>query len=792
LLRRFAPRNDENAAKLSQFDNTVPALHHLAEFRRVGLVRFRSSMAGRSLGILKRTDRGAETSARRTLGTRGLGPAALGLAIASSLATFLVLAGFTPIEPTHYAVVVTLAVNGAFALFLLVLIVRELRRIRRARREGQPGAELHSRVALLFGLVAAAPALALATMATITIDRGLDEWFSTRAHTVLTNAVVVARAYLNDQARSIHAEILAMANDVNRERPLFDTDRAAFRDFMTMQATVRGMSTAWLMHHDGKVVDRINVGPATMVPPPPPGAFDPSRADEPAILSPGAQNLIGAVFKLSNYDDLWLFVTRPVDPKATQYLRNTEEAASEYSVLAQRRFGVQVAFGLMYFVIALTLLLAAIWLGLAFANSLVAPLRRLIAAADQVTVGNLYVQVPVGRRESDLGGLSETFNRMTAQLRTQRNALLDASEQIDRRRRFTEAVLSGVSAGVVGLDAEGTVTLLNRTAEALLAASEADLLGRPLAEAVPEFADLFADARDAARPVQQTVVVRRGRRERTLSVRFAAEQSGGPEPGSIVTFDDISDLVSAQRTAAWADVARRIAHEIKNPLTPIQLSAERIRRKYGKMITTDREVFDQCTNTIVRQVDDIKRMVDEFSSFARMPKPVMEPEDLGTTVGEVAVMMRDGYPDIAIDYTPPAAPILARFDRRLISRALTNVVKNAAESVRAAKGDGGGGHIAVTLSGDARRAVVDVVDNGLGLPAEHRSRLLEPYVTTREKGTGLGLAIVAKIAEEHGGGIELLDSPAVADGGHGALVRLWFSLDGAVAPAAEAAISSEQ
>jgi two-component system nitrogen regulation sensor histidine kinase NtrY len=748
-------------------------------------------MAGRRLGILGRAGE-PEASARRTLGTGGLGPVALGLAVGSALATFLVLAGFTPIEATHRAVVITLAINAAFALFLLVLIVRELRRIRRARKAGQPGAELHSRVVRLFSLVAAAPALALATMATITIDRGRDEWFSTRAHAVLTNAVVVARAYLNDQARSIHAEILAMANDVNRERPLFETDRPGFHDFMTMQASVRGMTTAWLMHANGKVVEEVHVGPQVVVPPPPPGAFDPAHAGEPAILSPGAQNLIGAVFKLSNYDDLWLFVTRPVDPKATQYLRNTEEAANEYSVLAQRRFGVQVAFGLMYFVIALTLLLAAIWLGLAFASRLVAPLRRLIAAADQVTVGNLYVQVPVAQRESDLGGLSETFNRMTAQLRSQRNALLDASEQIDRRRRFTEAVLSGVSAGVVGLDGDGRVSLLNRTAEALLAATEAELLGRPLGEAVPEFAALFADARGALRPVQRTVVVRRGARERTLSVRIAAEPSGGPEAGAIITFDDISELVSAQRTAAWADVARRIAHEIKNPLTPIQLSAERIRRKYGKQIE-DREVFDQCTNTIVRQVDDIKRMVDEFSSFARMPKPVMEPEALGTVVGEVAIMMRDGYPDLEIEYTPPAAPIIARFDRRLIARALTNVMKNAAESVRAAVGEGGhGGHIKVTLSGTAEHAVVDVVDNGIGLPPEHRSRLLEPYVTTREKGTGLGLAIVAKIAEEHGGGIELLDSPAVAEGGRGALVRLWFSLAGAPAPAAEPAIENSE
>jgi two-component system nitrogen regulation sensor histidine kinase NtrY len=734
-----------------------------------------------------------ETPLPRNRGTGVIGPVALALAVGGSIATFLILANLTPIEPTHYVVVAALSINAFFAFVLLVLIVRDLRRIRRARRAGLPGAELHSRMAWLFGLIAAAPAIMLATMATITIDRGVDEWFSSRAHAVLTNAVVVAQAYLDDQARSLRSEILAMAADLNRAQPMYSSEPTRFHRFLEAQATFRGMATAWLMHSDMKVVDRVRVGPAIAIPPPPPSAFDPNKAGEPAILSPSTQNnLIGAVFKLANYDDLWLFVTRPVDPKATEYLRNTEEAASEYSQIAQRRIGIQVAFGLMYFVVGLTLLLAAIWLGLAYANTLVAPLRRLIGAADQVTLGNLYVQVPAGRRESSLGGLSETFNRMTTQLRTQRNALLEASEQIDRRRRFTEAVLSGVSAGVVGLDADARITLINRTAETLLGAVEADLLQRTVAEAVPEFAHLVEDGWDAARPVQGVVVLRRGGYERTLSVRLTTERSDGLERGAIITFDDISDLVSAQRTAAWADIARRIAHEIKNPLTPIQLSAERIRRKYGRVITADREVFDQCTTTIVRQVEDIKRMVDEFSSFARMPKPQMDSEDLGAVIAEITAMMQTGYPHIRVDLVLPPEQVTARFDRRLISQALTNVIKNAAESVEAAAAAGRSepGRIAVSLIGDGTRAVIDVVDNGVGLPAENRSRLLEPYMTTREKGTGLGLAIVAKIAEEHGGGIELLDPLGDSLGGPGALVRLWLSLAPAE-PAAPEPVNSE-
>ncbi len=328
----------------------------------------------------------------------------------------------------------------------------------------------------------------------------------------------------------------------------------------------------------------------------------------------------------------------------------TEAAAAEYVALDKRRFGVQVAFGLMYLVIGLTLLLAAIWLGLAFANRLVAPISRLIAAADQVSNGNLYVQVPTGKKEGELGGLSETFNRMTAQLRTQRNALLEASEQIDERRRFTEAVLSSVTAGVMGITGDGRITFVNRAAELILGGTEAELMHRPINEAAPEFSDLFNEAlQGRSRLVHGTIMLVRAGKERTVNARITSEQTADPEHGYVVTLDDISELVAAQRTSAWADVARRIAHEIKNPLTPIQLSAERIRRKYGKQITEDREIFDQCTDTIVRQVDDIKRMVDEFSSFARMPKPVIEPDDVTETVRQVVLMMRVGNPEITIE-----------------------------------------------------------------------------------------------------------------------------------------------
>jgi two-component system nitrogen regulation sensor histidine kinase NtrY len=433
----------------------------------------------------------------------------------------------------------------------------------------------------------------------------------------------------------------------------------------------------------------------------------------------------------------------------------------------------------MYTVIALIVLLSAVWIGLNFANYLVAPIRRLIGAAQVVSTGNLYVQVPTHRAEGDLAQLGETFNKMTQELRTQRDDIVRARDLIDSRRRFTEAVLAGASAGVIGVDAESSITILNRSAERLIGRSETDALGRPLAEIVPELADIFAAARAGVqRLAQGQVTINRNGRERNLSVRVTSEQSGATERGYVLTLDDITDLVSAQRTSAWADVARRIAHEIKNPLTPIQLSAERLRRKYAAVIKEDGGIFQQCTDTIIRQVDDIKRMVDEFSRFARMPKPVMTAEDVADTVRQVVFLQRVGNADIDIDVEIERDPMPAYFDRRLISQALTNIIKNATEAIAAVpSAELGRGHIRVWAGREGDDIVIDVIDNGIGLPKENRSRLLEPYVTTREKGTGLGLAIVGRILEEHGGRIELGDAASKIPGQRGAWMRLRFTAE---------------
>jgi two-component system, NtrC family, nitrogen regulation sensor histidine kinase NtrY len=709
-------------------------------------------------------------------------PSAVVLALLSALATFLVLTGMTPIAPTHEVVVTVLLANALIAAVLIAVLAWEFYGLVRARRRGRAGARLHVRIAMLFGVVAIVPAILVAVIASITLDRGLDRWFSDRTRGLLTNSINIAQAYVRDYSFATRSDLESLASEIARLRPMFDENRDRFRQVLTGQAAIRGIPAAMMVRGDHSLVERaeINIGREFVVPP----NLDLRRAsfDDPILALAESGDYLHAVIPIKGYEDTFLYIVRPIDPKVIQYLRQTQESVVEYQSLESRRFGVQVAFALMYAVISLILLLSAVWLGLNFANRLVAPIRRLITAADLVASGNLFVQVPVRRGEGDLASLGDSFNSMTQELRTQRDDIIRARDQIDTRRRFTEAVLAGIGAGVIGIDPDGRITILNRSAERLIGQSEDAVIGHAITEAIPEVAQLIAQARDGIQRVQGTVTLTRNGRERTINVRVTTEASQETEHGYVITLDDITELVSAQRTSAWADVARRIAHEIKNPLTPIQLSAERLRRKFGKNLTEDRDVFEQCTDTIIRQVGDIGRMVDEFSSFARMPKPVVESQDLAETVRQAVFLMRVGNPEVTFDTELPNGPVLAQFDRRLISQALTNLLKNAVEAIGGVPTEERGpGRVLtrVNVSGDF--AVIDITDNGSGLPKENRERLLEPYVTTREKGTGLGLAIVAKIFEDHGGRIELHDAPKDFGEGRGAWIRATFLIKGKAA-----------
>jgi two-component system nitrogen regulation sensor histidine kinase NtrY len=706
--------------------------------------------------------------------SRLVGACAVGVALLSATATFLVLAGLTPIAPVHEVVVELLLGNVVTGLLLLGIIGREVWKVVQARRRGRAGSRLHVQIVGLFAVIAAVPTVLVSVVASTTLDRGLDRFFSTRTRAMIEQSMIVANAYVSEHAEAIRGDLLAMAFDLGRAKSIFDSDRDQFQKIVSAQAAGRNLSAAILLKSDGSTVDKAAVTVDKKVVLPTPDLLAEVNETEPRVALIPEDNHLAAVVKLRGYDDMYLYGARILDPRVVAQLRATQESVGEFANLEARRLGIQIAFGLMFAIIALIVLLSSAWIGLDFANRLVAPIRRLIGAANVVSTGNLDIQVPVRRSEGDLARLGETFNKMTQELRTQHEDIVRARDLIDSRRRFTEAVLAGASAGVIGVNADGRISILNRSAERLTGRSEVEVLGLPLAQVAPELAEIFEAARNGnQRLVQRQLAVTRDGQERNYSVRVTSEQATEAEHGYVITIDDITELVLAQRSSAWADIARRIAHEIKNPLTPIQLSAERLRRKYSKTISDDPAVFEQCTETIVRQVDDIKRMVDEFSRFARMPKAVLADEDVADTVRQVVFLLRVAHPDIDFDVELEAETMPARFDRRLISQALTNIIKNATEAISAVPPvELGRGRIVVRAQRDGKDVVIDVIDNGIGLPKENRSRLLEPYVTTREKGTGLGLAIVGRILEEHGGRLELRDASEKIAGARGAWMQL--------------------
>jgi two-component system nitrogen regulation sensor histidine kinase NtrY len=713
---------------------------------------------------------------------RWLGPVAVALALLSAFLTFIVLTGLTPIEPKRDVVYGFLLINAATILLLVGIIAREVWKVVQARRRGSAAARLHIQVVSLFSIIAVLPAVLVAIVANVTIDRGLDRLFSGPTREVIQNSLIVANAYLHEHAQLIRGDIIGMANDISHARPIFQLDPLSFRQMLTASAASRNLPGAMLIDKDRNILESAQTGIRQEFTTPEPEFLKGVDENEPQIAVFIEANYVAAVIRLRGFTDTFLYVARVLDPRVVAQLRQTQASVAEYAALESRKLGIQVAFALMFAVIALTILMASVLIGLNFANRLVAPIRRLMNAANIVSTGDLNVQVPVLKSEGDLAQLGETFNKMTQELRSQRDELVNASELIDSRRRFIEAVLSSASAGIIGVDASGSIGILNRSAEKLIEKAESEVLDHPLSEVLPELDDMMKTAREGTQKlVQGQITLNRDGHERNLSVRVSAEQTSQAQDSYIITLDDITDLVAAQRTSAWGDVARRIAHEIKNPLTPIQLSAERIRRRFGRTVTEakDKEIFEQCTDTIVRQVDDIRRMVDEFARFARMPKPVMEGEDVADVVRQAVFLMKVAHPELDIEPDIKQDPMPAQFDRRLISQALTNIIKNATEAIEQVPPEElGKGRINVVAQRENDDILIDVIDNGIGLPKVARQRLLEPYVTTRQKGTGLGLAIVGRVLEDHGGRIELKDASDFRPGQRGAWMRLRFAVTG--------------
>ncbi|HEY4264401.1 MAG TPA: PAS domain-containing sensor histidine kinase [Micropepsaceae bacterium] len=705
-------------------------------------------------------------------------------ALISGILTYLGITGLAPYNRTPAAMVVLIVVDLSLVLALAGLIAWRLTRLWTERRSGAAGSKLHLRLVAMFSAIAVIPAILVAIFAAVSLNLGIEAWFSERVQTALANSVSVADAYVAEHKLVIRGDILAMAFDLNNNAALLLSDPVKFRTTLENEAALRALPAVYIVDSTGRFLasavqkDFIAKRPQQSSPNPDQIA-QANSSKQVVVTTDPKENVVSALVKLDAFVDAYLFVTRAVDPQVLEAQSRTQDAVSEYQRLNQNRSEIQLTFAALYVVVAMLILLAAVWLALWAASRIVTPIGRLAGAAERVSEGDLGVRVAVGMDDDEIGALSETFNRMTSQLEGQRKELVDANFQLDSRRRFTEAMLAGVSAGVLGLDGEGHITLINRMASRMLDAVPEDIEGRHYSECIPELAGLIRRAigEPTARAAGQ-VDVRRDGALRHLNVQVSSE-AGDKIHGFVVTFDDITDLVSAQRTAAWADVARRIAHEIKNPLTPIQLSAERLKRKYSSEVSSDPEVFAQCTDTIIRQVGDIGRMVDEFSSFARMPAPVVRREEAQELVRHAVFLQRVAHALIAFEVTAPVEPITFDCDGRLVSQALINLLKNAAEAIaaRMAAGQTMPGRIVLDLSAKNGRLIISVRDNGVGLPAENRHRLTEPYVTTRAKGTGLGLAIVRKILEDHGGELVLEDVAGDSSGeATGAVVRMVFPL----------------
>jgi two-component system, NtrC family, nitrogen regulation sensor histidine kinase NtrY len=705
--------------------------------------------------------------------------AALALVVLGTLiaiSTFLVLTGLTPIKPSAEVNSCLLFGNGLLVFLLAILVVTQIVQLFWARRRGVPGAGLHIRLISLFSLVAVIPALLVAVFAIVTLNRGLDTWFSDRTRNIVSTASNVAEAYLQNASEATRNDVASISADLIQQNKLFIDDRKAFVSRVARHALLRNLAAAFVFDSSTKRIEaNITSNDRLKFVVPTPEHMAEADKGELVLIAPSpGGNVVRALIKLQGYPSHYLYVYRVLSPIVTEQLVKTRDAKAEYDQLIQQRLSVQLTLGLTYILLAMVLLLAAIWLGMRFSERLVQPLVRLLSAARRVAQGDFNAKVATVGGPGDLVNLSQTFNMMTDQVRLHQNQLVKTNQQLDERRRFTEAMLAGVSAGVIGLEPDHTISLLNRSALQLMGLRETQVMGRGLAEILPGFEPLLEQA--ISRPSGQAegqVEMRVGGRELNLFLRITTEASNDASHGHVLTFDDITSLVTAQRNSAWSDIARRIAHEIKNPLTPIQLSAERLKRKYLKEITTDKQIFEQCTDTIIRQVGDIGRIVDEFSSFARMPKAVPESNNLNEVVSDATVLQRVSAADVDISLRLDDELNHFAFDRRLITQAITNLVKNARESIEArlAATPTPPGQIVVETGIADGAPFICVTDNGIGLPHENRHRLAEPYMTTREKGTGLGLAIVKRIMEEHGGRLDLRDNPDI----RGAVVTLHFA-----------------
>lgn len=653
----------------------------------------------------------------------------------------------------------------SYILVLVAIVILRIAQMIGARRAQSAGSRLHLRLTGVFGLLALLPTIMVAVFAVLSINVGLEGWFSSRVGNVLANSLSAAQAYEEEHRQELERDGFSLAAKLNSEREanFFMSDGEIRQTLGRLQTEIeRGLIEAFVLDSSGEIRARgarsyefgyEKIGPDEI-----------TSALENGILviEDWNNNEFRALIPLTSFTDRFLYVTRSVDGNILNLLDQTQETVSLYKQLESDRGRLLFEFGILYLGFAVILILAAVLLGLWFAERLSRPVGQLVLASQKVGAGDLNVRVPEEQGDDEIAQLGTYFNQMTERLKVQRDELVENTQQVERRRRLFDSVLGSITSGVVGLNAEGQVAFVNRSARRLLDVTN-ELESRHLSVAVPEFGPLLDALRNDGREVvqEQVNIVRSGTQE-ALLVRMSTRRGEDETPeGYVVAFDDVTDLVSAQRLAAWGDVARRIAHEIKNPLTPIQLSAERIKRKFAAKLGDEGDDLRQMTEVIVRQTNDLRRIVDEFSRFARMPEPDRITNDLAVLLRDAVTLQKAGQPGVRFVTDIPEASVLVEVDATMIGQALTNIIKNAGEAIETYREKNEGlevsPEIRIRLALLGNHARITVADNGIGLP-EDRARLFEPYVTTRAKGTGLGLPIVKKIVEEHGGSLSLVDA----------------------------------
>lgn len=671
-----------------------------------------------------------------------------------------------------------LGLNGVLIAILFAIAAYRVARKLMGRRFGEPAPRLHIRFIMLFALAALAPAVLTAAFNALVLSRGIEFWLGGPVYTLVENVADLAREQAPEELELAQIQMRSMANDLSQPEAVeaLRSNRILYSAYLREQAIRRNFQSAYLIDSQSTILARAEAQNAPEFAAPSSRLFALLSETEIAVSDPIQReddpDYVRLLLDLPAYDDALLYVVWYHD---FSLLTQTEAATAAFRQAVAREEQNRRLFSLVYAEAAALILIGAIWLALSAANRVVQPVGRLVSAAERVRRGDLDARVDVSGDHDELAALGRAFNRMTRQLNTQRGTLLEVNAEAERRRAFIEAVLTGVSAGVIGVGEDGKITLVNRSAATLLGVEPGDAVGQYVSDVASVFAPVIEET--VRRPTdlaeRQIDLTADDGALIHLNVRAARDEDGG----MVITFDDVTRLVAAQRNAAWRDVARRIAHEIKNPLTPIQLSAERLRRRYRDSVPEDGlDTFDRCVDTIVRQVADIGRMVDEFSSFARMPTPKMEATDLGEVAQSAVFAQRVASPQIRIHLDRPEQAPFVECDTRLATQALANLLKNAAESVSArmeAEAGKAAGRIDVTVRDGGGFGIVEVTDDGLGWPSPDKARLTEPYMTTREKGTGLGLAIVRRVMEDHHGRLEL-DDPV--EGRRGAVVRLAFPL----------------